>query len=144
MRVRSKLGNTRAKGKRLEKLAKEILEANGYLVEQANPKLQFIGPGKVISKAHDLYGLWDFMAVRKSGYGGVNFYQVGVWEHHATKKKLAQTFPWSDKYQCYLWLWYAAGKNGHFRVCSRETDYDWVGLCEMPVKKTKSDVVSSR
>jgi len=50
-------------GKAFEKKVRGIMEAEGWQVETANPKLQFIGPGRMISKAHDFFGCIDLIGV---------------------------------------------------------------------------------
>ena len=125
--------NTRAKGKKLEKLAKEILEAGGWTVEQANPKLQFIGPGKVISKAHDLFGKWDFVCVSDQEVQPL-WVQVSVWDMMSVKIKQVAGFPKTAGFR-EIWLWYSEGKHGHFRILKGNDDYEWKGDCEMRAKK---------
>ena len=104
----------RAKGKRLEKMAEDILARDGYLVEKANPKLMFIGPGKVISRAHDFFGAWDIICVPKKE-GLLKFIQVSVWEEMSHKIKQVRDFP-QGKYRQEIWLWHSRGRNGHFRI----------------------------
>ena len=120
--------NTRAKGKLLEKRARLILESEGWLVETANPKLMFIGPGKVLSKSHDFFGRWDIIAVRPSV---VKFIQVSTWEEKSGKIKQVADFPMVGQQE--IWLWFSRGKNSHFRILDEAHDWDWKGECKMKV-----------
>ena len=122
--------NSRAKGKRIEKEARLILESQGWLVEQCNPKLMFIGPGKVISKAHDFFGRWDFLCVVLNQ---VLFVQVSVWEAKSDKIKQIQGFPLVGRQE--IWLWVSQGKNSHFKILKREDDWGWHGDLAFKVKK---------
>lgn len=124
--------NTRTKGKKLEKIAKEILESEGYIVEFANPKLCFIGPGKVITKAYDLFGKWDCLAVKENSQ--LRFIQVGVWDHHSTKIKQVRGFP-TGNWDQEIWLWCSQGKNSHFKVCRWANNFEFRGECKMKIKK---------
>ena len=107
--------NTKAKGKRIEKDARLILEAEGWLVEQANPKLCFIGPGRMISKAHDFFGCWDFVAVRNCM---VKWVQVGTWAHKSDKIKQVDGFPLVSGQE--IWLWVSGGKSSYFKIFKKE------------------------
>lgn len=55
--------NRIAAGKRFEKQIADFLVSLGWRVERANPKLMFLGPGRMISKAHDFFGNTDHIAV---------------------------------------------------------------------------------
>ena len=57
--------STRSKGRALEHRVAGILEACGWATEIARPELRYIGPGRVISKAHDLFGVFDLVAKRR-------------------------------------------------------------------------------
>lgn len=90
----------RAKGQRIEAMAKRALEALGYLVETAPQVLQRIpdptadGGVRIMSRRHDLFGVWDLVAVH-IGLGTVRFVQVTT--HHLVsdrrRKILASKFP---------------------------------------------------
>ena len=124
------MNNTRAKGKRLEKKARSILEFDGWLVEQANPKLCFIGPGKVISKAHDFFGCWDLVAVRNYL---IKWVQVSTWEHKSDKIKQVSGFPNAGIQE--IWAWFSKGKNSHFRILSRTNEWEWACGVRFKIKK---------
>lgn len=132
----------RAKGKRLEKMASAILEVEGYFVERANPKLMFIGPGKVISQSHDFFGKWDLICVPKSKLhtkklrAFIRFIQVSVWETLSMKLKQVKDFP-QGPYTTEIWLWHKEGRNGNFRVLFGP-EYKWLGNTLEPIRKTPS------
>src|SRR3990167_6207696 len=87
--------NTRKKGRLIVKKAQNILETLGFLVQTANPKLKFIGPGKVRSMNEDFFGRWDLMAVHASR-GYMKFIQVSVWEKQSEKIHQVEGFPNGD------------------------------------------------
>ena len=121
--------NTRARGKLLVKRVKEILEADGYLVQTCNPKLMFIGHGKIISKGEDFFGRFDMICVAKAS--SPKFIQVSVWEKLSEKIKQVSGFP-HGPYSQEIWLWFFQGKNSHFRVCKSPL-FKWEGECRMPI-----------
>lgn len=110
--------NKRAKGKLLVKKAKELLEAEGYLVEVCRPKLMFIGPGKVISREEDFFGKWDILAVPKNPPLGqkLRFIQVSVKEARSAKLKQVAGFPPSPHYTQEIWLYEKDGRSGGFHI----------------------------
>jgi hypothetical protein len=57
--------NSRAKGNKKEIQFQDILTEVEWAVERANPKLQFIGPGKARSFAHDFFEVFDLCAIRR-------------------------------------------------------------------------------
>jgi len=57
--------SSRREGNRVEVMAEKLLESEGYLVERARPDLRWIGPGRCRSMAHDIFGAFDFLAVRR-------------------------------------------------------------------------------
>lgn len=130
--------NTQLKGKKLQKKVTEILESDNYITEQCNPKLLFIGPGRVRSKKHDFFSAWDVIAICKQSLRLPKWIQVSVWEKASEKKLQVKNFPIGIQfYSEEIWLWYAQGKNGHFRILRRTEGYDWKGECKMPIKKRK-------
>ena len=124
--------NTKAKGKRIEKDARLILESEGWLVEQANPKLCFIGPGRMISKAHDFFGCWDFIAVRNYE---IKWVQISTWAHKSDKIKQVERFPFGNEQE--IWLWFSQGKGSHFKILKREYNWEWNGHVKFKIKKCK-------
>lgn len=132
--------NAKKKGKILEKKARNILESQGYHVEQANPKLIYIPKQKrMISKAHDFFGLFDLIAVPPEPQGTVRFIQVSIWDNRAEKaKKLTvANFPKPGSLRQELWLYLQQGRNSHFRISNHSENFEWRGACEMPVKDGK-------
>ena len=112
--------NTRAKGKVIEKHAENILINDGWLVEKAKPKLMFIGPGKMISKEHDLWGKWDLMGVKEQQ---VIFVQCSVKSHLGDKRIQVARFPSVGIQQ--IWI-YIPGRGRHFEVYDRDDGYEEV------------------
>ena len=53
----------RQRGSQRELRAKKELEAMGFLVERARGQIVWIGPGRPITKAMDLFGCFDLIAV---------------------------------------------------------------------------------
>lgn len=53
-------------GAAFEKKVQALMEDMGFAIERANPKLMYVGPGKMISKAHDLYGCIDLLGIHYS------------------------------------------------------------------------------
>ena len=130
--------NTVAKGKILQKKAKSILESEEYIVEEANPKLQFIGKGRVISKKHDFFKKWDLIAV---GHGHVKFVQVSVWSLGSEKIKQVYGFPVGN-YAQEIWLWDGHGRKGHFKILLSTDMFQWTGKCKLPIKNKKVEEIS--
>lgn len=62
--TRKRKGRARSKGNSKEIALQKILVAARWSVERATPRLMFIGPGRVISKSHDLHGTFDLSALR--------------------------------------------------------------------------------
>lgn len=79
-------------GKAFEKKVRMLMENAGWIVEQANPKLAFIGPGKVISKAHDFFGCIDLIGIR-GGSPWTIFLQATTGDAGVRRKKMEQV-PW--------------------------------------------------
>lgn len=77
--------NTRAKGKRLVRLAKALFESKGAWVESAPLQSKFIGGGKVANLAGDYFGCWDLIVVWTDGRRG--FVQVTTWNHITDRRK---------------------------------------------------------
>lgn len=129
--------NKRQKGKELVKKVKQILEAEGYMVQVCNPKLMFIGKGKVISREEDFFGRWDIVAAKQVKLGSpensVRWIQVSTFENLAAKKKQVTGFPLGPHSQ-EIWCWLPGGKNGHFRVF-KGPSFEWSGECKLPIKK---------
>lgn len=126
--------NTAQKGKRFELEVRKILEAQGWTVETAINKTIFI-KGRIISVAHDFFGLWDGMAVKGPE---IVFYQVSMWDRMAEKVKKVKESPihWPGVVHCAIWG-RIEGRNPHFRVVRGKTDWVWDGMVEMVLKEKK-------
>lgn len=106
-------GNTRAKGKRLVKLAKTIFEAQGALVETAPLQSKRLPNGLTISIASDYFGCWDLVVVWEDGRRG--FVQVTTWEHCTDRRRKIRErgFPCTAHDAIFG---YKAGPDAHFKV----------------------------
>ncbi|MCI0423965.1 MAG: hypothetical protein L0312_32930 [Acidobacteria bacterium] len=141
--------NRQAKGARLEKLAKEWLEALGYSVELCPNTIAWIPdkdkppkmvngkprwPLRPIAVRRDFWGCWDGVAVNDFERF---FFQVGVLEDAAHKRAQVSKCPFSPKPQDRI-LAYIAGRSRHFRVL-RAPDFQWTGECLMPKERVPTE-----
>lgn len=122
MASKSKLKSTRAKGARIARLGREILESEGYQVETARPIYSYVG-GRPMALAHDFFGKFDAIAV---SVAEVLFVQFTTDEHVSHKRKKLKGFPY---FNCEVWG-YKGGRNRHFRIYKKEFDYEWQGECK--------------
>lgn len=60
------MGKANNRGKYYEKKSKELLESQGYKVEQAKAKLVWI-KGRPLALSHDFFGLFDLIGIRPDG-----------------------------------------------------------------------------
>ena len=144
-----------AKGLRLQRLARECLEAQGWLVEAAQNAVVWIkdkkrplGPLRPISVHHDLFGLWDLIAVRSIYVTNpappdaaffdimgrprqVAFVQVTVLEHVSQRRSLIirSGFPLKEDDVILGWK---GGRDRHFRVFRGPGFERWDGECLRP------------
>ncbi len=109
--------SARAKGRTKELKAAEVLEARGWTVELAHPQLQFIGPGKVISRKHDLFGVFDLVAVRR--YDPTLWVQSTDLEHVAARRDKVEEFARHHidlgrlgHHRVQVWAWGRTQENG--------------------------------
>jgi hypothetical protein len=108
------------KGARLERLARRLFEATGYLVESAPKVIRWQKKQKddatLVPRTarHDLFGIWDLVCVSMTGR--VAFVQVTTPENksHKRSKILATEWPQSQEHKDDLILGYAG--RGIFRV----------------------------
>lgn len=129
--------NTRAKGHRLERLARQCLETQGFRVETAPNVVVWIkdpatGRQKPISTRHDFFGLWDLLAVGPSD--GRGFVQVATLDHiaHRRAKILASGFPCT---RSDILAGYKGGRDRHFRLFRGPRFERWDGECWRPPKQ---------
>lgn len=123
-------------GKAYEKEAREILESQGWLVEKAINKTIFLGPGKIISVAHDFFHCFDLIA-KKLGEK-TRWIQVSVWEKASQKRKDLASFPATLAYDSVeIWGRVRRGGKPHFRVLKADQDFEWKGDVEMVLRKEK-------
>ena len=120
--MKAKRKNTIAKGKRIQRLAREILEGEGWVVETARPLYVWV-QGKPMAIQHDFFSCWDAICVNNYR---VLFIQFTVDEMVSVKRKKIKDFPYPD---CEIWG-YKGGRNRHFRVYKKARDYEWVGDCK--------------
>lgn len=127
--------NQAAQGKRYELEVRRILEKEGWEVEQAINKTIWVGPGKIISVAHDFFGLFDLMAVRNSS-PAILFVQVTVWEKIAPRiNKIKAGSPAWKEIPCAIYARIRNGRQAHYRVLHNVDDFKWVGGTAMVIKK---------
>jgi hypothetical protein len=62
MMTKKKKTSTKQKGSKFENQCKEVLEQAGYNVFKAQHTARFIAPGRIVSMANDLFGLFDLVA----------------------------------------------------------------------------------
>lgn len=111
--VRKGPGNTRAKGKRLVKLAKTLLEAQGALVETAPLQVKWLGANRPVMLSGDYFDIWDLIAVYPDGRRG--FVQVTTWNHATDRRnKILGAGFFCTEHD--LILGYMEGQGRHFRV----------------------------
>jgi len=103
--------NTASKGRRLERLAKQVLEAKGYLVEMAPNRMVHLAAGRVISQRRDWFGVWDLCAVKHKR----RFVQVTTVDGVSARRRkiIASGFPCTPHD---LLMGYVGGRGRHFRV----------------------------
>ena len=95
--------NKKAKGNRIELLAKKRLMANGWLVD-SKPNVRFQSP--------DLFGQFDLIAIKG---GEVKLIQIksNVSHFYSARKELKE---WKEEYKirltCEVWL-YLGGRDEH-------------------------------
>ena len=108
--------NAAAKGRRLVQLAKAFLEARGCVVEVAANQIRWWKnpQGRMIPRSvhHDLFGVWDLLAVSQAERA---FYQVTTLSEvsHRREKILASGFPADPRDAILAWV---GGRGRHFRV----------------------------
>lgn len=130
--------NSSAKGKRWEAEVRKILESLGYKTEIAINKTIWLGPGRIISVAHDFFTCWDGMAIRGDEFV---FYQVSSLEHLSDKiKKINGVgIEWGLLPIQTLILGRVKGRNPHFRLFWGREGYKWQGRVEMVKSKIVPD-----
>ena len=135
--MKKKTINTSKKGKGFELEVRKILEAKGYTVETAINKTIFI-KGRIISVAHDFFGLWDGMAVKDEE---IMFYQVSMWVRLAEKVKKVRESPlaWAKIVPCSIWG-RVPGRKPHFKIVHGIKNWEWDGVVEMVLKDSKKAV----
>lgn len=132
--------NAAAKGRRIQALARKILERDGWLVETAPNVVRWIRrrqrAGEVgadglkpVSLRHDLWGVWDFacVAARDMGPGrAVAFVQVTTLHGVADRRRkiLASGFPVTADD---IILGYVSGRSRHFRCFRGPIFAEWTG-----------------
>lgn len=100
--------SSKAKGRRVEKLCEKALLDLGYQVELASPKFIPVGPGRIISKSHDFFGVFDIIAFKT--HCPPLLIQVTMSDKNiAEKKRKIEDFPVSDSTICQLWHYTGRG-----------------------------------
>lgn len=102
----SKRANSNAKGARLERKAKELLEHSGYLVHRAVRTPIKRGP-LFYSNSNDVFGVFDLVAIKPAAIP--RFIQVTVAESARARMRkiwpVAEQSGWS---LCQVWAWAGA------------------------------------
>jgi hypothetical protein len=122
-----------SKGKAYEREAREILESEGWLVEKAIPKTQWVGPGRQIAIAHDFFNCWDLIGKRKEHK--TLWVQVSTWEMVSVKRKQVASFPWTSAHDEPVIYARVRGRNAHFRLLYGRNGYEWIGDIKMLCKR---------
>lgn len=129
-----------SKGKAYEREAMEVLKADGYMVEQAIPKTIWIGAGRIISVAHDFFGVWDIIA-KKLGEPTL-WVQVTTWESISPRRKKIQEYCWNSDFDCPVIYARIRGKDACFRLLYGRDGYEWTGEIKKLVKKVKINLIN--
>lgn len=124
--------NRSAQGKGYEREVIKIMEAEGWTVEQAINKTIFIGPGRIISVAHDFFGLWDLMCIKGNT---LLFIQVTVWEHASDKRRKIEKSPldWAFMNSA-VYARMRGVRPLHYRIMENQTGYQWTGKTAQVIK----------
>src|SRR3990167_9026715 len=96
----------RQRGTQRELRAKEELEAMGFLVERARGQIVWIGRGRPITKAVDLFGAFDLIAVNPDEVHAIQVTGDDAGGASRRRKKIDEVAPrlpgtWSLE----LWRW---------------------------------------
>ena len=108
----------RQRGNQRELRAKKELEAMGFLVERARGQIVWIGPGRPITKAVDLFHAFDLIAVNPEkvrAIQGTGDDAGGASRRRAKIDEIASRLPgtWSLE----LWRW--CGRDGWWKQVLR-------------------------
>jgi hypothetical protein len=142
---KSKRRSAHAKGLRLQRLARECLEAEGWLVEAAQNAVVWVQDKRrtaisiagmkpalrPISIHHDIFGLWDLIAVHEvlnPRHRNIALIQVTVLEHISERRRtiIKSGFPCSTDDMLLGWK---GGHDRHFRVFRGPAFERWEGEC---------------
>lgn len=118
----------KAKGSKYEREVMKILENDGWVVERAHPQFIPVGPGRIISKAHDYFGAWDIIG-KRPGYKTL-WVQVSTLAHVSDKRAQVNGFPWTPEHDEPCIFARVEGRNRHFRVYYAREGYQWTGKTE--------------
>ena len=127
--------STKSKGSQYEREVMRILEADGWQTERAHPKYIPVGPGKIISKAHDFFGAWDVIG-KKAGYKTM-WVQVSTLSHVSAKRSQVIGFPWTPEHDEPCIFARIDGRNRHYRVYYAKDGYKWTGRTEKILEAAK-------
>lgn len=126
--------NTAAKGKKFEKEVMDILESEGWLVEQAVNKTVWLGAGRVISVAHDFFGAFDVIGKRLGD--PTLWVQVTVWDGVSERRrKLLGGYQWNSDHDAPVIFARVPGRPPHYRLLWGKDGYQWQGETRMVKKK---------
>lgn len=99
--------NTSAKGSGLERSIRDVLEAQGYVVEKAGNRAVW-AEGRVTSRPHDFFGCIDIIAVRMDG---LKFVQSTVAGKQSAKFDEILAIDWPSFVDVEIWTWYGGRKS---------------------------------
>ena len=109
--------SSRKRGADLANRLEKAWKAKGWLVAKARPRLQYIGPGRVIQAEEDFFGLFDLIAScngcpRHLGDAGWHLAQIttekGANERYRRLESGGlEKFPAGSSFE--LWFWRAPG-----------------------------------
>lgn len=124
--------SAKSKGSQYEREVMKILEAQGWVMERAHPQYFPIGPGKMISKAHDFFGAWDLIG-KQPGHKTL-WVQVSTISNISGKRAQVNGFPWTAEHDEPCIFARVDGKNRHYRVYYAKEGYEWTGHTENVLK----------
>lgn len=110
--------DTAAKGRRIARMAADLLRARDYLVEMASPILRWwkAPDGRLVplTVKHDFFGVWDLMA--QSPRGRIRCFQVTTPDHLAHRRAHILDSPWRSSPADAILVWHGGRGNQYFAV----------------------------
>lgn len=134
-------GKSTQKGNQWEREAKTILEKAGWIVEGQHRQISFLGPGRMIMKGRDPFGV-DLIAKKKGEK--TRWIQVSSVGNLSKKKKQVLEFPWTLEYET-LEIWGRLNGKKEFRTFIAENSGEGLPeFVEGPTQKAWSSEASAQ